>query len=200
MFWFFIYNLHLYQYTVVSFGDIRCHIYLLYGDIIADGLSEIWFNNRAISRCRFILRTQCPISYSRWICLREIAKRGTMHVELCASIHSSMQPAANSKSFAHIVSSDCSISNIFWLITNHFPDISSNTTLQLSTTALPLSAEITIYKSSTTHFIKFCPVAILSALCKALLGNDIRSILVVLAIQPKQKASSTASRYQNVVL
>lgn len=68
-----------------------------------------------------------------------------MHVELCGvNSHSSMQPAANSKSFAHIVSSDCSTTNIFLIVNKPFPDISNNTTLQLSTTALPLSAVIMI--------------------------------------------------------
>lgn len=67
-----------------------------------------------------------------------------MRIELSGvNSHSSMQPAANSKSFAHIVSYDCSITNIFLIDNKPFPYISNNT-------ALPLSVAITIFKSSAT--------------------------------------------------
>ena len=56
-------------------------------------------------------------------------------VELCGvNSHSSMQPAANYKSFT-----DCIITNIFLIANKPFPDISNNTTL-------PLSTVITIFK------------------------------------------------------
>ena len=73
-----------------------------------------------------------------------------MRIELCGVNTLIDATGGKFKKFCHIVSSDCSITNIFLIANKPFPHISKNTTLPLSATALPLSVAITIFKSSAT--------------------------------------------------